>query len=150
VSNVVRRQSLQYAVSVNGDAIRSIRAHFLTMLVGPAMLCGCATIRVESAAQMVRVERYWGVLAVSVDEPSKSHVAEVTSLGLARSPFGWSVGYSHQSWAALQSDCRLVIWVSAPEHLSAARELADPKTGVCVIAPSINEQLEVKSDGSEN
>ena len=84
-----------------------------------ALLTGCATIRIEPAGQDFRVDQYWGVLAVTVGEPGVSHVAEVTALGLARSPFGWSAGYSHQTWAALGPECRLVISLPSPDVILA-------------------------------
>lgn len=101
-----------------------------------AGLPGCTTVRIESAAHEVHIERHWGVLAVSLSEPEASHVAEVTGLGLVRSPWGWSAGYTHQTWAALGPQCRLVIWASTPDHLETAARLADPKAGICVVHPS--------------
>lgn len=115
-----------------------------------SLLCGCATVRVESMGQDVRVERQWGVLAVTVGESNASHVAEMTSLGFARGPFGWSAGYTHQSWAALGPECRLVIWVSAAEHLAAARQLANGERGVCVANLGNESHMEVGRHESKN
>lgn len=98
-------------------------------------LVACASVRIESGPDQVRVEQRWGVLAITVDDPAKSYVAKVESLGLLSTPFGWSAGFSRQSWAALGPECRLVIWVSQPEHLETARRLADPKAGICIAAP---------------
>ncbi|WP_159693629.1 hypothetical protein [Cognatazoarcus halotolerans] len=98
-------------------------------------LGACTTIRIQTADDTVRIERHWGVLAVEFIEPGASHVAEVSALGLLQSPFGWSAGYSHQSWAALGPECRLVLWVTAPEHIETARRLADSSPGVCAISP---------------
>ncbi len=98
-------------------------------------LAACASVRIESGPDQVRVEQRWGVLAISVDSPANAYVAKVESLGLLNTPFGWSAGFSRQSWAALGPECRLVIWVSQPEHLETARRLADPKAGICIAAP---------------
>jgi hypothetical protein len=116
----------------SGDPIRTpeIAATLLLSLV--ALVCGCTTIRVESADDHVRIVRHFGVLAVSVGEPTTSHVAEVTGVGLVRSPWGWSAGYTHQSWAAIGPECRLVIWASTSDQHETARRLADPRTGICV------------------
>jgi len=99
------------------------------------LLGACTTVSIQTADDKVRIERHWGVLAVEFVEPEASHVAEVSALGLLQSPFGWSAGYSHQSWAALGPECRLVLWVTAPEHIETARRLADSSPGVCAISP---------------
>lgn len=109
------------------------------------VLSGCATVRIESGIDAVRVERYWGVLALRVGEPTGSHVAEVTSLGFAHTAFGWSAGYSHQAWAAMGEECRLVVWVTALEHLDAARKLMRSEAGVCVASFS-SAPMEVRPD----
>ncbi|WP_284447014.1 hypothetical protein [Fluviibacter phosphoraccumulans] len=95
----------------------------------------CASVRIESASGEVRIEQRWGVLGVFVDGAATSHVAEVRGLGIASTPMGWSAGFTRQNWASLGPDCRLVIWVSQPEHLVTIRRLADAKTGVCVVSP---------------
>ncbi len=97
------------------------------------VLNGCASIRVDAGGQAVRVERHWGVLAVTIDHASKSQVADMTALGLVSSPMGWSAGYSRQRWAALGADCRVVIWVTNSEALSSARQFANSKPGICLI-----------------
>lgn len=103
-----------------------------TMLV----LFACTTVRIESALDpaAVRVERRWGVVGVHMPGAMPSYVAEVSSLGFSQSPFGWTVGYARQGWAALGDDCRLVVWVASREHLEAARELAAAHAGVCAVA----------------
>jgi len=98
-------------------------------------LAACASVHIESGPDQVRVEQRWGVLAITVADPANAYVARVESLGLLSTPFGWSAGFARQSWAALGPECRLVIWVSQPEHLETARRLADPKAGICIAAP---------------
>lgn len=99
-------------------------------------LVGCTTVRIESALDpaAVRVVRHWGVVVVEVPGAMPSYVADVSAVGLARNPFGWTLGYARQGWAALGEDCRLVVWVATREHLEAARELADTHAGVCTVA----------------
>ncbi|MCB1899584.1 MAG: hypothetical protein KDH16_09850 [Rhodocyclaceae bacterium] len=108
-------------------------------------LGACTTIRIQTADDTVRIERHWGVLAVEFIEPGASHIAEVSALGLLQSPFGWSAGYSHQSWAALGPECRLVLWVSTPQDFEAARRLAESSPGTCAITPSTS-QMEANAD----
>lgn len=132
-----------------GAAARSVGRPVL-VLTTVLLSCGCATLRIEPAGQDVRVERYWGVLAVDVGPSGGSHAAELTALGVARSPLGWSAGFTHQRWAALGPECRLVIWASTPEHLRVARELANSATGVCVDAFSSEEKTEVRIHETEN
>lgn len=97
-----------------------------------ASLMACTTVRIESTDRQVRVEHHWGVLAVTVEQPQTSLVAEITGIGLIQSPWGWSAGYTNQSWAALGPECRLVIWINSPDQMDAAARLADPKAGICV------------------
>lgn len=103
-----------------------------TMLV----LFACTTVRIESALDpaAVRVDRHWGVVAVHMPGAMPSYVAEVSSLGFSQTPFGWTAGYARQGWAALGSECRLVVWVATPEHLEAARALADAQAGLCTVS----------------
>lgn len=113
------------------------------LLLSPLLfLSGCTMIRIEAADDAVRIERHWGVLSLEIVEPKAIQVAEVTALGIIQSPFGWSAGYSHQTWASLGPECRLVIWVSSPEHIEMARELANSPAGACVAGPS-SVQVEV-------
>lgn len=99
-------------------------------------LVGCTTVRIESALDpaAVRVVRHWGVVGVELPDTTPSYVADISSIGFARNPFGWTVGYAKQGWAALGDDCRLVVWVASREHLEAARELADTHAGLCTVA----------------
>ena len=113
------------------------------LLVLPACLqWGCAQVRVDAGPGQTHIEHRWGVLSVSINDNKSSHVVRMESVGIAQSPFGWSVGYAQQSWAALGDDCRLVIWVSEPEHLETARRLEASNKGVCVVSPHNHQQEE--------
>ena len=96
-------------------------------------LVGCTTVRIESTVDpaVVRMERHWGVLAVDLPDAASSYVAEVRSFGFSRSPFGWTAGYARQNWAALDDECRVVVWVLTREDLEAVRQLASNSAGLC-------------------
>lgn len=114
------------------------------LLVVPAcLLGGCAQVSIESGPGQARLERHWGVLAISFPDNKASHVVQVRSLGLTQSPLGWSAGYTHQSWASLDQDCRLVIWVSEDAHLATARQLANSNNKVCVVSPQPHQQEDI-------
>lgn len=113
------------------------RAHLIIILgLLTALLSGCATVRIETNNELVRIERHWGVLTLEIVEPKKIQVVEVIAFGMIRSPFGWSAGYSHQTWAALGPECRLVLWVSDPEQIEIAKQLAFSTNRTCAITHS--------------
>lgn len=112
----------------------SSRLH-TALWVGSAIvaLVGCTTIRIESTVDpaSVRMERHWGVLAVDLGGARSPYVADVSSFGLLRSPFGWTAGYARQNWAALDDECRVVVWVFTRDDLEAVRQLASNNAGLC-------------------
>lgn len=119
------------AVSVGSRRLGAAMKQCVIVLV----LAGCTTVRIESALDpaAIRVERHLGVLAVDVPGARPSYVADITSVGFSNGPFGWTVGYARQAWAALGEECRLVLWVINSEQIEAARELANGNPGLCAI-----------------
>ncbi|MFU2487746.1 hypothetical protein [Thauera sp. WH-1] len=115
--------------------VRTSRFRAALVVMGAVLaLAACTTVRIESTLDpnAVRMERHWGVLAVELPDATSSYVAELRSFGLSRSPFGWTAGYARQSWAALDDECRVVVWVLTREELDAARQLASDSAGLCV------------------
>lgn len=95
-------------------------------------VAGCASVRIESRSGEVLIEQRWGVLGLVLGGSATDYVAEVSGLGVASTPFGWSAGLMRQSWAALGPDCRIVIWADGPEHIATIRSLTDGKPGICI------------------
>lgn len=103
-----------------------------------ALLSGCTTLRIEANPGEVVVSRQFGVLYLSISDAGRAHAASLTSLGIANTPMGFSVGYSSQQWLHMPDDsCRLVLWVDDPALLRQVRQIANEIPQACVVANTV-------------
>jgi hypothetical protein len=100
--------------------------------LGSALLLGaCSTVTIHAGDGAATVERRFGVVVVEVTPASTPVVTEMTTLGLASSPAGTTLGWSKAQLAALPEGCRVVFWVQRREDLQAFKQLTAGQPGLC-------------------
>ena len=97
-------------------------------------LAGCMTLRIESREGDVRIVRSAGLLHVQLASPQQAIVGSLSGVGLVGAPLGWSLGYTHQRWAAIGPECRAVVWLEDGELNGATRAALARVAGLCLIA----------------
>ena len=106
------------------------------ILLGALMLwlAACTTVRIGASPDEVRVERHFGVLAVTIADSGRAHVGEVSGLGINSTPLGFSAGYSRHTWAELPPDeCRVVIWITDSAQRAAVEALLAARPDLCAV-----------------
>jgi hypothetical protein len=99
-------------------------------------VAACTTVRIEAPSDGVRIERHFGVLAVTIGDSGRAHTGEVSGLGIHRTPLGFSAGYSRHAWVELPpDDCRVVIWIADAAQRTAVDELLAAHPEFCAPPP---------------
>lgn len=109
----------------------------LLLLWLPASGIACTVIELRGGPDDVRIERSFGFATLDVHPQRDAVVARTRIVGVGRSPFGFSAGWSDHEIAALpQSDCRVVLWIEDPAQVETFRALIADVHDVCLLTPS--------------
>jgi hypothetical protein len=110
------------------------------------MLSACVSVHVSDPTGGVRVMRSIGMVRVELPQTGRSVTGAIHGVGLVQAPLGWTLGYTQQRWAVLESDCRTVVWLpQGAVEPSVVRALAQA-AGVCLMAADARLRVLVDSD----
>jgi len=99
-------------------------------------LGACTTISIDSGDGVVKVTRRAGFAYVELP-PNTDSVVEMRGYGMSFSRLGGGIGFIQQRFAALNGDCRVVIWVDDLNHIEAVRAIAAEHPEICVAGKEI-------------
>jgi hypothetical protein len=95
---------------------------------------GCTIVRIYGSDDEVRIERHVGLASIGIASTHAPVLAELRSLGIASSPFGFQAGWASQSLSVLPPSCHVVIWVEDAEALRKVRSELDTLPHVCAVS----------------
>ena len=112
---------------------RLLEAKVLSFLM--LSLCGCTVVEVHHADGSVEIYREFAVVDLNLPGKSDGHGAQLVRTqvyGAGVTGDGFVLGYSRQDRAYLDEECRLVIFVTDPSQMKAARQLVERYPEVCL------------------
>jgi hypothetical protein len=110
------------------------RAAGINLVLFLATLQGCATVVIHEGADAVRLHQKFGVVSITLEPRAQPVAAEVKAFGVLAGPAGFTAGYSHQQFAALDGSCRLVLWLRSSRELDTLKTLLGGNTDVCTLS----------------
>ncbi len=105
---------------------------------------GCTQVTIMKGGEVVNVERHWGILGVTVQQTAESSVIDVRGLGFVGSPLTNSIGYHRGTFASLEQDCRLIIWIEKRGDIADITHLLEENGGSALFQSPTRKHYQIR------